>query len=108
MNKIVNSEDINKDLYETLTGDFDTVIYDEHRRGSTFFMQVVQEITEDICKEYNLPEYYIGLWKSNVFVWSDEDCDRDEMFPFTKVTKETKEVTVTETYYKEIEDEFTK
>lgn len=103
INKI--TKDIEKsigDLYDILTGDFDTITHNEHRRGSTFYREVVQEMTKELCEEFNIPEEYIGLWKSNQFVWSEEDYDKDDMFPFVRVTKETKEVIITQTYYKEV------
>ena len=103
MNKITKEMgNSHADLYEILTQDGE-IIYDEHRKGSTFFRQIVQELTEDICKEWDIPLEYIGLWKSQQFVWSEDFVDEEDMFPFVRVIKQVEEVVVKQVNYKEVE-----
>lgn len=103
MNKI-ELETVSKELYDRLTDDFDDNIYEEHRKGSTFYKQIVQYITEEDCDLYNISKDYMGLWKSSVFLWSEGDYFNDDLFPFVRVIREDVEVVVTKTIYKEVID----
>jgi hypothetical protein len=95
---------VSNELYDRLTDDFDDVIYEEHRRGSIFHKQIVQDITEEDCDLCNISKDYIGLWKSSVFLWSEVDYFNEDLFPFVRVIMEEVEVLVTKTIYKEVID----
>jgi len=97
-----NIENKNINLYELLIDGDPVHIDSKHRKGSTFFRTIVVYISQSDCTEWGIPEKYIGYWQSNNHVWSEDDYDTDELFPFVRVEKKTKEITTIETYYEKV------
>jgi len=79
--------------------------FNEHRRGSTFFVKSVVEFREEHAEFYpGVPNFkdYVGTWETNQYITSEDDTDWDEIIELTKVEKKEVTKTVTTTEWVEI------
>ena len=99
---------MNKISKKTFEGDFYDFLeyleeksFEEHRRGSTFYVKYVIDINEEDFPEVD--RKYDGLWETNQFVESEEDRDLNEIYELNRVEKIEKTIIVTE--YQLVKDE---
>lgn len=67
----------------------------DHRRGSNFYREDIIELTAEHAEDF--PEIkdfekYIGLWKTNNFIWDSEYGGDDEVSELRRVEKRVKVV----------------
>jgi hypothetical protein len=64
------------DLFNTLLDHFDGEFSEfEHRRGSTFYVRQLIEVTQTDLDDLQLKDRtdLLGFWETNRIVWSDDD-----------------------------------
>lgn len=72
INKITYKEEPN--LFEEIT-DFEIDRIQNHRRGSTFYLEYIIELKPEDKQYFEEVEnfyQYIGTWKTNQIIWSDD------------------------------------
>jgi hypothetical protein len=103
-NKIEKSiQTENPKLYEFLINNYDDLIKNDYRRGSSYYQIVVVKISASDCIKWDILTEYIGFWQSSKFIWSEEYTDNENKFPFIRVNKKQKEVIEKVTYYEPVE-----
>lgn len=78
----------------------------DHQKYGNFFVTTIIQITEEDCNKHNLPKSWIGFWETQMYNWSDDYCNYDEIYPLTRVKKKLKNV-ILETYEPAQIDEIT-
>ena len=81
-------------------------INDKHRRGSTFYCDVVMEVTQEDERNFDtgtFPPDPVGYWLVKGMVWSDDyGYDSTDFINAIKVERKERQVTTTEVYYKPV------
>ena len=86
--------------FDELLDDFLEDSYNEHRRGSTFFVQSIVEIDEENYP--NIDKQLYGYWQTNEYIYSDDyGYDKTDIDTLTRVI--SKEKTIIEKYWEEVE-----
>lgn len=87
--------------FDELLDDFLEDSYNEHRRGSTFYVESIVEINE---KNYpDIDKQLYGYWQTNQYVFSDGyGYDKRDIDTLTRVV--SKEKTITVKYWEEVEN----
>ena len=100
INKITRKSAKELDIdFDILIDDFIDISYEEHRRGSDFFIQAIVEINENLG--VNIPEEWYGYWETNTFVRDTEHgYNATDIFALTRVVQKEREVI--ETYWAEV------
>lgn len=101
INKITrkNAKELGVDFNE-LISDFDDTSFQEHRRGSSFYIRSIIVIRESWFPE--IDRSLDGYWETNTYVYSEQDVDLSEITELNRVEK--KERVITETYWDKVED----
>ena len=93
MNKITRKS-VGKELFEKIIDDMHEFSYQDHRRGSNFYVKMIFEVNEEWFPDN--PELW-GFWESNSLIWdSDYGHENDEIHELTRVEKKEKTVVVEE------------
>ena len=87
--------------FDELINDMDERSYEEHRRGSNFYVKSIVDINEKWFPE--VPRDLDGYWETNRYVWdTDYGHDKYEITELNRVVK--KEKVITETYWEKVID----
>lgn len=91
MKTLITEADVGKEVWTDLLSDFLEFSKKDHRRGGTFFVNQIIEVTEEFFP--NNPELF-GFWETNDFIWSEQDYDKRDITELRRVQKVEKTVTV--------------
>ena len=98
INKILRKD--YPDLFKQIIDDEFERSYEEHRRGSNFYVRSIFWIDEEYFPDF--PKWW-GFWESNTYIWDSEYGSDDEIYELNRVEK--KEVVVTTYEWMTVKDE---
>jgi len=85
--------------FNSLLEDFQQNSYEDHRRGSNFYVQSIVEIKEEWYPE--VPRELDGFWETSMYVWDDNyGFDKSDIKELIRV--EQKERTIVEKYWEQV------
>ena len=87
INKITYKEEPN--LFEEIT-EFEIDRIQDHRRGSTFYLEYIIELKPEDKQYFEEVEnfhQYVGTWKTNQIIWSNDYGSDEEISTLTRVEK---------------------
>lgn len=94
MIKTITRESIGKELFDNIIDDCLEFSRHKHRRGSSFYTQVIYQVDEDSFPDN--PEFW-GYWESNMATWDDDwGFENSDIYELTRVEKKPKTIVVEE------------